>query len=437
MSQSSKFLSGIFKGDRVIWVIFTLLCVFSIVEVASGMATLVYHTDNYSGLIIAHIGKLLFGLACIVLVSNVPYRFFGIAVPFQIASFLMLVWVIVAGHVTNGASRWLTVPLIGLRFQPSEIAKLSSVVLVAYFLSKQKVLGEARTFRWILWATLPVILLIAKDNFSTGLLLSIVLYLIMCIGGISWQRLLKTAGVVLLAGALFAGVLFGMKEPWLSYSDTHFHTRFLTWKARIERFFEAKEVKVDAATYVVTDENRQETYAKVAIADGGLGKFPGRGVQSNFLPQAYSDYIYAIIIEETGLAGGFLVLLLYLILLIRVGIIARRCEKLFPKLLVLGCGLMIGVQALANMAIVVGIFPVTGQPLPLISRGGTSTVITCVYIGIILSVSRFGAGMDGEDEEEDEEDDEDIVQIDSDIDDSLAVETIQSLDAAPNKLSET
>ena len=147
------------------------------------------------------------------------------------------------------------------------------------------------------------------------------------------------------------------------------------------------------------DEHYQEDLAKIAIAQGGvLGKLPGHGQQRDFLPQAYSDFIYAIIIEETGLAGGFFVLLLYLTLLIRVAMIARRCEKLFPKFLILGCGLMLVTQALINMAVAVGVFPVTGQPLPLISRGGTSTVISCFYIGIILSVSRFGANI-GNDED--------------------------------------
>jgi cell division protein FtsW len=131
---------------------------------------------------------------------------------------------------------------------------------------------------------------------------------------------------------------------------------------------------------------------------------PGLSQQRDFLPQAYSDFIYAIIIEETGIIGGIVVLLLYIILLFRVGIIARKCDKLFPKFLVLGCGLLVVVQALANMAVAVNLIPVTGQPLPLISRGGTSTVITCFYIGIILSVSRFGAGMGIKEEEDNEED---------------------------------
>ena len=161
----------------------------------------------------------------------------------------------------------------------------------------------------------------------------------------------------------------------------------------------------------MTDENYQVSHAKIAIARGGLfGQMPGHGQQRDFLPQAYSDFIYAIIIEELGFVGGVFVLLLYIMLLVRVGMIARRCEKAFPKFLVLGCGLLIVVQALANMAVAVSLIPVTGQPMPLVSRGGTSTVITCVYFGIILSVSRFGAHIREKDEEEQPEEQVDSVE---------------------------
>ena len=178
-----------------------------------------------------------------------------------------------------------------------------------------------------------------------------------------------------------------------------FLPRIYTWIARIERLLTNRyEEGADEKTLVLDmDEHYQEDLAKIAIAQGGvLGKLPGHGQQRDFLPQAYSDFIYAIIIEEIGLVGGFFVLFLYLTLLVRVAIIARKCERLFPKFLILGCGLMLVTQALINMAVAVGVFPVTGQPLPLISRGGTSTVISCIYIGIILSVSRFEANIGNE-----------------------------------------
>lgn len=181
--------------------------------------------------------------------------------------------------------------------------------------------------------------------------------------------------------------------------EKYFPDRVSTVKARLERFFEPSGEEEDGS-YKITDENYQVSHAKIAIARGGLlGQMPGHGQQRDFLPQAYSDFIYAIIIEELGYVGGVVVLLLYIILLIRVGIIARKCDKIFPKYLVLGCGLLVVVQALANMAVAVNLIPVTGQPMPLVSRGGTSTLISCIYFGIILSISRFGAGM-GNDEED-------------------------------------
>jgi len=187
------------------------------------------------------------------------------------------------------------------------------------------------------------------------------------------------------------------------YTEKHLPSRFQTWKGRIDDFGKDKNEN----KFIINDDNFQVSHAKIAIARGGIfGKMPGRSVQRDFLPQAYSDFIYAIIIEEMGLIGGLFVMMLYVILLVRVGIIAKRCTKLFPKYLALGCGLLIVVQAFINMAVAVNLIPVTGQPLPLISRGGTSTMLTCFYFGIILSVSRFGAGMGEKDDDDDDDDDD-------------------------------
>jgi cell division protein FtsW len=286
--------------------------------------------------------------------------------------------------------------VFGVSFQPSEIAKLTCIVFVSFLLSKRKKFTDAQIFKYILIGVTPICLLIAPENFSTALLLFCVCFLLMFIGQISLKRMGGLFLVLVLLGGLFFSSLFMVKPEFIEKSNL-----LLKVKHRLEAGFGEKP-KLDANTYKIDDQNRQETFAKIAIANGGIGKFPGHGQQRDFLPQAYSDFIFAIIIEEMGVAGGFFVLLLYVILLFRVGMIARKCEKLFPKYLVLGCGLLIGVQAFANMAVVVGLFPVTGQPLPLISRGGTSTLITCIYFGIILSVSRFGAGIGNEEEEEEE-----------------------------------
>ena len=223
----------------------------------------------------------------------------------------------------------------------------------------------------------------------------------MFIGQMPLKKLGMLAGVLILCLAFFVVALTTFPESVLKYVP-----RALTWKGRIVEHLDSKKdnIEEENGTYVITDDNYQVTHAKIAIARGGLlGKLPGHSQQRDVLPQAFSDFIYAIIFEELGFVGGMFVLFLYIILLIRVGIIARRCEKDFPRFLVLGCGLLVVVQALANMAVAVNLIPVTGQPLPLISRGGTSTVLTCCYFGIILSISRFGANMGNSEKDSEEE----------------------------------
>jgi len=212
-----------------------------------------------------------------------------------------------------------------------------------------------------------------------------------------------------------AGILFGLLLIAIPENIVKIIPRGSTWKSRVEKFItfkKAEQDKTGASTFQSTSDDYQVIHAKIAIARGGIiGVGPGQSVQRDFLPQAYDDFIYAIIIEESGVVGGIVVILLYLMLTYRAGIIARRCDKLFPKYLVLGCSLLILIQALLHMSVVVNLFPVTGQPLPLISRGGTSIVITCIYIGMILSVSRDGE--DGETEEDGE--DESITNHESKI----------------------
>ena len=244
--------------------------------------------------------------------------------------------------------------------------------------------------------------LILPENFSTAFMLFGVCFLMMFIGQLPLMKLGKLAGVLILALILFIVLLRFTPAGVTQYLPD----RFSTWQGRLERFFDGHESDTDEnGVYKITDDNYQVSHAKIAIARGGVfGQLPGHGQQRDFLPQAYSDFIYAIIIEELGVVGGVFVLMLYIMLLVRVGMIARKCEKAFPKYLVLGCGLLIVVQALANMAVAVNLIPVTGQPMPLVSRGGTSTVISCIYFGIILSVSRFGANMGNEEDELPEED---------------------------------
>lgn len=387
--------SKLFKGDRVIWIIFMFLCLISVVEVFSATSTIAYKNANYWAPIIRHATFLVVGFFFVLIIHNLPTRFsviLGLLLP--VAIFLLLITPFIGVEI-NGERRWLNI--LGITFQPSEIAKLCSVCYMALVLSRRNVLTSKQMFWYILIGVGITCACILYNNGSTAIMLGMIMLMMMFIGQVGFKRILILIGIGLSAILLVWGI-------YKLTPDTveKFLPRIYTWIARLdrhsdnERFAEGTEEK----TWVLDmDEHYQEDLAKIAIAQGGvLGKLPGHGQQRDFLPQAYSDFIYAIIIEETGLAGGFFVLLLYLILLIRVAMIARRCEKLFPKFLILGCGLMLVTQALINMAVAVGVFPVTGQPLPLISRGGTSTVISCFYIGIILSVSRFGANI-GNDED--------------------------------------
>ncbi|MDR1646277.1 MAG: FtsW/RodA/SpoVE family cell cycle protein [Tannerellaceae bacterium] len=385
----------LFKGDRVIWVIFMALCIVSVIEVFSAISTLAYKSGDYLGPGIRHASFLLGGFLLILIIHNLPCRFFSILIVLMPVSALILLYTLFFGEEINDSSRWIN--LFGIRFQPSEIAKLSCIVYVSFLLSRRKMYTDAQIFKYILCGVTVICALILPENFSTAAILFLVCFLMMFIGGISLKRIGLLSVILLLLAVSFFSLLHSLPDPMIKKYDI-----LAKIKHRTENTF-TPTPPLDAKTYDLNDYNRQESYAKIAIANGGLGKLPGHGQQRDTLPQAYADFIYAIIIEEMGIIAGFFVLLLYIILIIRVGAIAHKCDKLFPKFLVLGCGLMIGVQALANMAVVVGLFPVTGQPLPLVSRGGTSTVITCVYFGIILSVSRFGAGMGNEDDEEDED----------------------------------
>ncbi|MDH6359198.1 FtsW/RodA/SpoVE family cell cycle protein [Parabacteroides sp. PF5-9] len=387
--------SKLFKGDRVIWIIFMFLCLISVIEVFSATSTIAYKNANHWAPIVRHATFLLGGFVLVLLLHNIPSRFFPVFILLLPLSILMLILTPFIGVSANDAHRWLEI--FGITFQPSEFGKLACIVYVAFLLSRKGRFSDAQIFKYILIGVGLTCALILPENFSTAVMLFGVCFLMMFIGQLPLLKLTKLAAVLILAVfLLFAGLLF-LPNDVLKYIP-----RALTWKERLVDFMH-KDKTADASTYVITDDNYQVSHAKIAIARGGLiGQMPGHGQQRDFLPQAYSDFIYAIIIEEMGFIGGIVVLLLYVMLLVRVGMIARRCERLFPKYLVLGCGLLIVVQAFANMAVAVDLIPVTGQPMPLVSRGGTSTMISCIYFGIILSVSRFGAGI-GNEEEPDEE----------------------------------
>lgn len=389
-------LRNIFKGDKVVWIIFLCLCLISVVEVFSASSTLIYTSGNHWAPITRHASFLLGGALVVLLFHNIPYRWFQVfprvLLPVS-AIFLVMLLLFDNLHLggilviekTNEAGRW--VKLLGLPFQPSEFAKMGVIIATAYILSRgQTEAGAApKAFSQILKMAGVMCLLILPENYSTGVLLFGIVYLMMFVGRVSTRKLLLLGGSLAAAVMLFVSFLFITPNDTLE--QIPLGHRFTTVKARIADFASTEEVppsKFDV------DDNAQVGHARIAVATSGIiGKGPGNSVQRDFLSQAYSDFIFAIIIEELGLLGGAFVVFLYLSLLIRCWRIANKCERTFPAFLVLGIGLILSVQAMFNMMVAVGLAPVTGQPLPLISRGGTSTLINCVYIGIILSVSRY------------------------------------------------
>ncbi|MDK2852945.1 MAG: cell division protein FtsW, partial [Proteiniphilum sp.] len=377
----------IFKGDKVIWSVFIALCVISLVEIFSATSTIVYRQQNIWGPVLRHAMFLITGVVVILLIHNIPYRYFSSLIFVLLGAILLLILTPFIGTSVNGAERWIS--FMGITIQPSEIAKISLMGTIAFLLSRQNGSNDALIFKWMIGLMLVVTGIIAMDNLSTAVLLFVVCYLLMFIGNVKLMRLLKVAGAGVAVILLFLLLLNVIPESW---TDDGPLSRLGTWQNRIEHFGSRNELS-EEEYFTITDENYQVAHAKIAISNGGLlGVFPGNSTERDFLPQAYSDFIYAIIIEEMGLVGGLFVLMLYVIILIRAGMIARKTEKLFPKYLVLGSAMMLSIQAFINMAVAVNLIPVTGQPLPLISRGGTSTLITCAYFGLMLSADRFGIG---------------------------------------------
>ena len=384
------FFNKLFRGDRSVWVIFMLLCLVSLIEVYSATSTLAYKDANFFMPIVKHARFLLGGFCFVLVLHYIPSKYFTYAIILHPVSVCLLLYTLFYGISINDSTRF--VSILGIQFQPSEFGKLACIIFVAFMLSRQELYSPNKLF-WLLLSGVSVICgLIFPENFSTAVLLFFVCFLMMIVGQAPTKKILLLFAVLMILGVGFVASLHYTPRE---FAKENFPKRFWTWQERYDDFFSKEK---NENKFVITDDNLQVNHAKIAIARGGIfGKLPGRSIQRDYLPQAYSDFIYAIIIEEMGLIiGGIGVLMLYVFLLFRVAIIARRCEKLFPKYLALGCGLLIVIQAFINMAVAVNLIPVTGQPLPLISRGGTSTMLTCIYFGIILSVSRFSAGMDVE-----------------------------------------
>ena len=398
-------IGNLFKGDKVIWMVLLFLCLISVVEVFSASSSLTYKSQNYLSPILGHSWKIVMGVAAAIFILNVPCRFFKLVTPaLLIVSVIMLLWVLFFGEKTNDAGRWIS--FFGLQFQPSEIAKGTLGLVTAQILSamQREDGADKRAFKFILWVVIPFIILIGLENLSTAALIMVVIFLMMFIGRVPFVQLGKMMAGGALVIVLFIGLVYmaGSMESNDEAAETQTESvangktekstkkgplhRFATWKNRIDKKLNSKYV---APQDYDLDKDAQVAHANIAIVNSNIiGKGPGQSIERDFLPQAFSDFIFVIIIEELGIIGAGFVVLLYIVLLFRAARIASRCDNNFPAFLVLGLALMLVIQASFNMMVAVGIAPVTGQPLPLISRGGTSTIINCVYIGAILSVSR-------------------------------------------------
>ncbi|MDN3492013.1 FtsW/RodA/SpoVE family cell cycle protein [Winogradskyella bathintestinalis] len=363
------------KGDKAIWAIVALLAIFSFMPVYSAASNLANsgNTNTFS-FFVKHFMHLLLGFVIMFGIHKVPYKYFrGLSMIMIPIVFVLLIVTMLQGTTIDGAnaSRWIQIPIVNMSFQTSTLAAVVLMVYVARYLSKiQDKQVSFKESLLPLWGPVFLILiLILPANFSTTAIIFTMVMMLTFIGGYPMKYLLIILGSGLLALTMFILVAKAFPDTMPNRVDT--------WMSRIENFWNGEDTEADY----------QIEKAKIAIATGITPLGPGKSVQKNFLPQSSSDFIFAIIIEEYGLFGGVFLMILYLWLLFRIVIVSHKSDTIFGKLLVLAVGLPIVFQALINMAVAVELFPVTGQTLPLISSGGTSIWMTCLAIGIILSVS--------------------------------------------------
>lgn len=399
----SDFLKGdLFKGDKVIWMIYFFLCMISLVEVYSASSSLTFGSGNHWDPMIKQAGFLLMGLVVIIVAHRIPCRMYMLIGPLLLfVSILLLIYTSIFAGAINNANRWISLGPIS--FQPSEIAKAGLIMSVAVVLAKtqaeRKIVKGGKTiietgaikgkrnlaFKIIAWMVVIVCGLIAPENFSTAAILGTVIVAMMFIGRIPKDLMFKSFLALLAVGAVMVTMMFTIKESTLNKKIPFGH-RMTTWKHRILEF--GKDENKFTSAYVF--DNAQVAHANMAVANSNIiGRGPGNSVERDFLSHAESDFIFSIIVEELGILGAMFILFLYITLLVRAGKISRKCQRFFPAFLVLGVGIMLTLQAIVHMGVAVNLFPVTGQPLPFISRGGTSILFSSLYIGVILSVSRY------------------------------------------------
>jgi cell division protein FtsW len=368
-----KKIFNIFKGDKTIWIVYLFLCIFSMIAVYTTIGNLAFRFNegNTTYYLLQHLIILIFGIVLAYLVHLMDYRIWGLIARFLfIIAIPLLIVTLFKGQTTNDAARWLRIPFIGISFQTSDFARFALIILIASIAAKKQ--DNITDFKH---AYLPMIVAVAitvglvfPTNLSTAILILATALLIMYIARVPLKYLLATVGIVVAIMGISILIMLQMPNKG----------RVGTWQSRIESF-----------TNNEGNVSYQRMKADIAIANGGvIGKFPGNSTQRGTLPQSHTDFIYAIIIEELGMIGGIAVLLLYCVLIYRAIHVGKQSKGFFGAFLAIGFGFYIGFQAFVNMSVAVGLIPVTGQPLPMISKGGTSIIFTSIAIGIIQSIAR-------------------------------------------------
>lgn len=376
--------------DRTFWALFLALIVVAIIALFSASSTLVYMHHSALGPIGQQMFFIILGIAAAFGIQFLPtywVRIGGYAL--LVVSTLLVFSTMIPGNplvvTINGAARW--VRIAGITFQPSELAKLSLIIVIADQLARIRTEADKQKYFYRTLIIAAVVMLpIMASNLSTAVLIGLIIFCLWILARIPWKYTLSVLGIaIVVLGLGYAIVEFGFVRPGRAMHGPF--KRATTWVARIDRHFEHD----DASKYVLTDENIQEVYSSVAIARGGtspIGVLPGNSKERDYLPLAFADYIFAIIVEESGIVGAFGLIFIYLAILFRACNISSRYNDMPAMLMTMGLALMITCQALISMLVAVGLGPVTGQPLPLISRGGTSVLITSIYFGIMMAVSR-------------------------------------------------
>ena len=372
-----------FVGDFTVWAVFFSLCIVSVVEVYSAGTYLAIEAHSYFSPLVRQVSYLLLAALAALVVQFIHFRYvYHLALLGGALSFILLLATYFIGQNINNGTRWLSI--FGFSVQPSELNKLCIILYATAFMANaQKPDGSTRKVAFsVLCPTFISFAMIAPQNLSTALLLVVSVFAILFIGNVPWRNFVKSLAIFSVMAVISLAAL------WVYYGPNSTATqRFTTWSSRLEK---KQERPKDPREFVITDKNRQVTHANIAFASSNVyGKGPGNSVQRDYLAAAYSDFIFAIIGEELGLGGCFIVVLLYMLLFVRTYYIAKQCAGRAPAFIVMGIGTILLIQAFANMAVAVGLAPVTGQPLPLVSKGGSSNFITGIYFGIILSISHY------------------------------------------------